>query len=179
MASAGAGTDPTSAELSNSRAILPDTTEFEPATIACNFASVVKRWLSNASDIAMDFTRNDSIQRQIISRQGKKFVVVPLEEFRQLERLAAGAELSEVELPPVPSSDANGNYPALDYIRASIARDIIRERRDLGLSQQALAKLAGVRQETLSRLESGKHSPTVRTVEKIDRALKSCTRVDG
>jgi transcriptional regulator with XRE-family HTH domain len=42
----------------------------------------------------------------------------------------------------------------------------------LGLTQQALAKLAGVRQETLSRLESGKHSPTVRTVEKIDRALK-------
>jgi hypothetical protein len=30
----------------------------------------------------------------------------------------------------------------------------------------------GLRQETLSRLESGKHSPTVRTVEKIDQALK-------
>ncbi len=40
------------------------------------------------------------------------------------------------------------------------------------LSQQRLAELAGLRQETLSRLESGKHSPTVRTVEKIDRALK-------
>jgi transcriptional regulator with XRE-family HTH domain len=35
-----------------------------------------------------------------------------------------------------------------------------------------LAELAGLRQETLSRLESGKHSPTVRTVEKIDQALK-------
>ena len=114
------------------------------------------------------------MQRQIIKRQGKKFVVVPLEEFRQLERLAAGMEPPEAELPPIPKTDANGNYPALDYIRASIARDIIRERRGLGLSQQALAKLAGVRQETLSRLESGKHSPTVRTVEKIDRALKRC-----
>jgi len=56
--------------------------------------------------------------------------------------------------------------------RASIARDIVLERRALGLTQEALAKLAGVRQETLYRLESGKHSPTVRTVEKIDRALK-------
>jgi transcriptional regulator with XRE-family HTH domain len=39
-----------------------------------------------------------------------------------------------------------------------------------------LAELAGLRQETLSRLESGKHSPTVRTVEKIDLALKRYTK---
>jgi ribosome-binding protein aMBF1 (putative translation factor) len=115
------------------------------------------------------------MQLQIVKRQGKEFVMVPLEEFQRLERLAAGGDSETAELPPFPKTDANGNYPALDYIRASIARDIIRERRGLGLSQQALAKLAGVRQETLSRLESGKHSPTVRTVEKIDRALKRCS----
>jgi predicted transcriptional regulator len=69
-------------------------------------------------------------------------------------------------------ADAKGNRPALEYIRASIARDIIKERKALGLSQIHLAELAGLRQETLSRLESGKHSPTVRTVEKIDQALK-------
>ena len=60
----------------------------------------------------------------------------------------------------------------MEYIQASIARDIIKERRALGMSQVQLAELAGLRQETLSRIESGKHSPTVRTVEKIDRALK-------
>jgi predicted transcriptional regulator len=58
-------------------------------------------------------------------------------------------------------------------MQVSIARDIIKERRALGLSQERLAQLAGLRQETLSRLESGKHSPTVRTVEKIERALQS------
>jgi transcriptional regulator with XRE-family HTH domain len=35
-----------------------------------------------------------------------------------------------------------------------------------------LAKLAGIRQETLSRLESGKHKPNVRTVERIEAAFK-------
>ena len=70
------------------------------------------------------------------------------------------------------SSDLEGNVPALEFIRVSIARDIIRERKARGLTQERLAELAGVRQETLSRIESGKHSPTVRTVEKIDRALK-------
>jgi transcriptional regulator with XRE-family HTH domain len=39
------------------------------------------------------------------------------------------------------------------------------------LSQAEVAKRAGIRQETVSRLESGKHAPTVRTVEKIDRVL--------
>jgi len=35
-------------------------------------------------------------------------------------------------MPRLPKTDANGNYPALDYIRASIARDIIQERRGSG-----------------------------------------------
>jgi predicted transcriptional regulator len=35
-----------------------------------------------------------------------------------------------------------------------------------------LAKRAGVRVETLSRLEHGKHSPNVATVDKIVRALE-------
>ena len=62
--------------------------------------------------------------------------------------------------------------PALEFVRATIARDIIRGRKALGFTQEQLAKLAGVRQETLSRLETGRHSPNVRTVEKIDNALK-------
>ena len=70
------------------------------------------------------------------------------------------------------SRRGRGNVPALEYVRASIARDIIRERRALGLTQEQLAKLSGVRQETICRLETGQHSPTVRTIEKIERALK-------
>jgi predicted transcriptional regulator len=67
---------------------------------------------------------------------------------------------------------AHGNLSAVEYVRASIARDIIRERKALGLTQEQLAKLSGVRQETICRLETGLHSPMVCTVEKIERALK-------
>ncbi len=79
-------------------------------------------------------------------------------------------------LPRLAKPDREGNYPALEYVRASIARDIIRERKALGLTQEQLAKLSGVRQETICRLETGLHSPTVRTVEKIERALKRAAR---
>jgi len=79
-------------------------------------------------------------------------------------------------LPPLPPADDEGNRPALDFFNASIARDIVRERRASGLTRQALAKLAGVRQETISRLESGKHSPTARTIGKIEDALQQTAR---
>ena len=107
--------------------------------------------------------------REILMIHGKRCVAIEEAELHRLERQAGK---KESPLPPLPAADAKGNRPALEYIQVSIARDIIKERRSLGLSQLRLAELAGLRQETLSRLESGKHSPTVRTVEKIDRALK-------
>jgi len=61
----------------------------------------------------------------------------------------------------------------------SIARSLAQDRQAAGLSQQELARLAGVRQETISRIESGKHSPTVRTVEKIDRILQAALKKKG
>ena len=111
------------------------------------------------------------VNHQRINVAGKRFVVVEEKAFRRLER-QAGRKAAPTELPPLPEPDEEGNRPALEYIRASIARDIIRERKALGLTQGRLAEFAGIRQETLCRLESGKHSPTVRTVEKIERVLQ-------
>jgi transcriptional regulator with XRE-family HTH domain len=62
------------------------------------------------------------------------------------------------------------------HARVSIARKIIAARTAAGLTQAELAKRAGIRQETICRLESGKHSPTVRTVDKIDRALNRAAK---
>ena len=112
--------------------------------------------------------------RQMVSVQGKRYALVEPAELRKLEKLAAKAETTV--LPPWPPADADGNRPALEFTRVSIARSIIEERRALGLSQLDLAKLAGLRQETVSRLESGQHTPTIRTVDKIDQALKQAAR---
>lgn len=116
---------------------------------------------------------NEDMTQKIVQVKGKRFVMVEEAEFRRLKRLAKQAEAaSDAGLPQLPPADEAGNRPAVEFARASIARSIIQERRTAGLSQQELARRAGVRQETVSRLESGKHSPTVRTVEKIDRALQ-------
>ncbi len=99
-----------------------------------------------------------------ITRGGKRFVLVPEADYRRL-KAATG-------LPPLPPVDADGTGNALEFARASIARTLIRDRRAAGLSQQQLAKLACVRQETISRIESGKHTATVRIINKIDQALR-------
>jgi DNA-binding XRE family transcriptional regulator len=102
----------------------------------------------------------DAVKRTTIEIMGERFVLIP------------EAELAAIEGTNVPPIAEDGTCEALPFVRASIARDIIRERTALGLTQAQLAKLAGIRQETLSRLESGKHKPNVRTIERIEAALK-------
>ena len=106
------------------------------------------------------------VKLQTIKVKGKPYVLVPPAEFERLRRL------EEETLPPLPPADAEGNRPAVAFARVAIARTIIQQRRALGLKQQDLARLAGIRIETLSRIETGKHAPTKGTIDKIDRALK-------
>jgi ribosome-binding protein aMBF1 (putative translation factor) len=72
----------------------------------------------------------------------------------------------------MPPRDARGNYPAAEALQVSIARSILRGRRAAGLSQVELARHAGIRPETLNRIEKGKHAPSVATLDKIERALE-------
>jgi ribosome-binding protein aMBF1 (putative translation factor) len=108
---------------------------------------------------------------QTILLDGKPYVVLPRDEYERLTTLAKAGEL-----PPIPPPDAQGNYPAVQYARASLARKIIRDRVAAGLSQRDLALRAGVRVETLCRIETGKHTPSVPTIDKLDRALKQTTK---
>ena len=101
---------------------------------------------------------------QTIQLDGKAYVVIERDVYERLATLA--------KMPPVPEPDADGNYPAVEYARASLARSIIQDRIEAGLSQRELAERAGIRPETLCRIETGRHTASVPTIEKIDRALK-------
>src|ERR1700688_1540557 len=102
---------------------------------------------------------------QTIQLEGKPYVLLPRDEYDRLTILAKAAAL-----PALPKPDAEGNYPAVEYARASLARKIIRDRAAAGLSQRELAKRAGISVEHLCRVESGKHIPSVPTIDKLDRA---------
>ena len=110
--------------------------------------------------------RNDTAAAPRRMIRGKRVVILAEREY---DRLLGKADEWE---PLLPERNADGNYPALEYARVSLALKIIRDRRRLGLTQIELARRAGIRPETLNRIEQGKTSPSVATVDKIDRALK-------
>lgn len=74
-------------------------------------------------------------------------------------------------LPPLPAADANGNYPAIAYGRTLLARRIVAPRNRAGWTQVELARRAGVRKETIHRIEAGKNNPDESTFTKIEKAF--------
>lgn len=108
------------------------------------------------------------MDKATISLDGREYVVVPRGEYDRLRGLE--------KMPPLPKAARDGSMPAVAFGRASLARKIMRARLDLGMSQKELATRAGVRVETLCRIETGKHSASVPTVEKIDRALRKAAK---
>jgi DNA-binding XRE family transcriptional regulator len=92
---------------------------------------------------------------QRITVGGRRFVLVPERQY---------ARLLEGEVPP-------GSLDAAEYARLSIGRDLRTKRREAGLSQAEVARRAGIRTETLNRLENGRANPTIGTVRSILRAL--------
>ena len=103
---------------------------------------------------------------EYLTRNGRRLVVLEESEY---ERLRLRADEWEPLMPePLP----NGNYPAAEALAVIQACNILRARRKLGLSQVELARRAGIRPETLNRIEQGRNKPSVPTIAKIDRALK-------
>jgi DNA-binding XRE family transcriptional regulator len=106
--------------------------------------------------------------------KGERFVIVPESEYDRMRELAR--ELADGDGPPLPKPDSDGNVPAVEYGRASLARKLIRDRRRVGLTQTELARRADIRAETLCRIEKGKSTPDMATFKKIHRALEKAER---
>jgi ribosome-binding protein aMBF1 (putative translation factor) len=105
-------------------------------------------------------TNSSNIQTVVLN--GERFVIVPEAEYRQLVAL--------------PAADAEGRRPAVAAMRTILGRDIAADRQRAGWSQAELARRAGIRVETLSRIENGKHTPSVSTVQKLDAAIQTGTK---
>ena len=125
-----------------------------------NVAGVPARSIKNGAA-----TSRTAVKAKRVTVKGKRMVMLDEAEFDRLLVLADEFE------PLLPEPNEDGNYP-LEALRVDLALDIIRHRRRLGLTQAELARLAGIRPETLNRAEQGRVSPSTRTIEKLDKALR-------
>src|SRR6266851_8479662 len=109
---------------------------------------------------------------QHLTIAGKRVVVLEEGDYARLVRKADEWE------PALPTPNERGHYP-LEALAVIVGRDILRARRKLGLTQVDLARRAGIRPETLNRIEQGKNKPSVPTIAKIDKALKRAEAVEN
>lgn len=113
--------------------------------------------------------RNGVLGKRVVV-DGERMVMVKETDF---DRLLLKADEFE---PKMPDAFADGNYPAVEALRVQLAITIIRHRRRLGWTQVDLARRAGIRLATLLRLEEGRVDTSIRTVDKIDKALRKAER---
>jgi DNA-binding XRE family transcriptional regulator len=71
----------------------------------------------------------------------------------------------------VAAADSAG-WAAWDEDAEKLGERLAERRREAGLSQVRLARLAGIRVETLNRIENGRTSPDFGTVRKLVLALR-------
>jgi len=74
--------------------------------------------------------------------------------------------LNELLQDPEFSKEWEKQRPEREYIRAIVAARI-----DQNLTQKALAEKTGIRQSNISRIETGRCSPTIATLQQIAEGL--------
>lgn len=63
-------------------------------------------------------------------------------------------------------------------IKRILADRVKEARKSKEMSQEAIAEVTGLKREAISRIESGRHNPTIRTLGRIAEAMGKEVRVD-
>ncbi|MEN6449963.1 MAG: helix-turn-helix transcriptional regulator [Thermoguttaceae bacterium] len=81
--------------------------------------------------------------------------------------------------PPASLDEGTSLASGATLDRLSLAERLMRRRRVAGLSQAELARRAGVRPETLNRIERGKTTPDFATIRKLVLAIDAAESQHG
>jgi DNA-binding XRE family transcriptional regulator len=116
-------------------------------------------------DIAMTAKKDPGIDYRRVELDGVRYVILRQSAFEWLCR-AAGVEGDK-------RAESYGPDEGVGLDRTSLAEKLARRRRACGLSQAELARRAGVRPETLNRIERGHTTPDFATVRKLVVAMNA------
>jgi DNA-binding XRE family transcriptional regulator len=102
---------------------------------------------------------------QRVQLDGIWYVIVREDEFRALTQARN-------------SPNKNDALEAMSISGQRLADRLLQRRQDAELTQKALAKLAGIRVETLNRIEKGRTTPDFKTIRKLVNAINEYTKMD-
>jgi ribosome-binding protein aMBF1 (putative translation factor) len=110
-----------------------------------------------------------SVDYRTVELDGLRYVIVRESVFDYLCQRAGLAQTPAAEREEMPGGE-------FDLDRRSLAERLVRRRQAAGLSQAELARRAGVRSETLNRIERGRTTPDFATVRKLVLAMNAAER---
>jgi DNA-binding XRE family transcriptional regulator len=117
----------------------------------------------------MDLPKHRAIDCRHVELDGVPYVILRESAFDYLCR-EAGID------PPRRSPAGSPSTAGFDLDRASLAEKLVRRRLAAGLSQAELARRAGIRPETLNRIERGRTTPDFATIRKLVLAINAAER---
>ncbi len=104
----------------------------------------------------------DAVECRRVELDGVRYVIVRESMFEELCRRANV---------PVEGRGAGPEARSEELDGATLAEKLLRRRRASGLSQAELARQAGIRPETLNRIERGRTTPDFATIRKLVLAM--------
>ena len=110
-----------------------------------------------------------AIESRNVELDGIRYVIVRESAFHWLCE-QAGVDRA------VPAAKGTAAADEIELDGATLAEKLVRRRRSVGLSQAELARRAGVRPETLNRIERGRTTPDFATVRKLVTAIAAAER---
>ena len=110
--------------------------------------------------------KSTAIECKRLELDGIRYVILREAVF---DRLCQKAGVDQVQ----EASSEGSAASSLDMDRTSLAAKLLRRRQAAGLSQAELARRAGVRPETLNRIERGRTTPDFATVRKLVVAMNA------
>jgi DNA-binding XRE family transcriptional regulator len=109
---------------------------------------------------------HQTIEHRSVELDGIRYVILRETVFDLLCR-KAGIRLES------PAADEDASSSAFTLDQPSLAEKLARRRQASGLSQAELARRAGVRPETLNRIERGRVTPDFATIRKLVVAMNA------
>jgi DNA-binding XRE family transcriptional regulator len=110
--------------------------------------------------------RPGQLDYRTVELDGIRYVILREPVFESL------CERAGFDLHGTPAKEESSS-PGFELDRASLAERLARRRRAAGLSQSELARRAGIRPETLNRIERGRTTPDFATVRKLVVAINA------
>ncbi|NLU22314.1 MAG: helix-turn-helix transcriptional regulator [Phycisphaerae bacterium] len=114
-------------------------------------------------------TLSKRVRYEVVELEGVRYAILPESLLRDICR-RAGLELR----PPAEKAGMSNDLGEMGQLDAQdLAERLIARRKRAGLSQAQLARLAGIRVETLNRIERGRVTPDFATIRKLVTAIKT------